>query len=70
MVQGMKLWYTNNSPFISYTALTPHSNSRSDFSSYVTSHLQYKIIATCIEHTTALWANNMHVKREYKSKPC
>ena len=37
----MKLWYTNNSRFTSYTTLTPHSDSWSDFSSYITSHVQY-----------------------------
>ena len=50
----MKLWYTNNSPFTSYTTVTPHSDSRSDSSAYVTSHVQYttyKIIA-CIERAT------------------
>ena len=34
----MKLWCTNNSPFTSYTTVTPHSDSRS---AYVTSHVQY-----------------------------
>ena len=29
-----------------------------------------KIIATCIERTTALRANKTRVKREYKSVPC
>ena len=37
----MKLWYTNNSPFTSYTTITLHSDSRSDFSAYVTSHVRY-----------------------------
>ena len=41
---GMKLWYTNNSPFTSYTTLTPHSDSRSDFSTYVTSHVHYTYV--------------------------
>ena len=62
----MKLWYTNNFPFTSYTTLTPHSDSRS---AYVTSHVQYttyKIIATCIERATALRANNMRVTRGIK----
>ena len=34
----MKLWYTNNSAFTSYTTVTPHSDFRS---AYVTSHVQY-----------------------------
>ena len=37
----MKLWYTNKSPFTSYTTITPHSDSQNDFSAYVTSHVQY-----------------------------
>ena len=37
----MKLWYTKNSPFTSYTTVTTHSDSRSNFSFYVTSHVQY-----------------------------
>ena len=69
----MKLWYTNNSPFTSYTTVTPHSNSQSNFSAYVTSHVQYttyKIIA-CIEHATVLWANITHITHEYKQvKAC
>ena len=65
----MKLWYTNNSPLTSYTTVTLHSDSRSDFSAYVTSHVQYttyKIIA-CIERATVLRANIMRVTREYKA---
>ena len=55
----MKLWYTNNSPFTSYTILTLHSDSRSHFSSYVTSHVQYTyIIAMSIERATVLRVNN------------
>ena len=59
----MKLWYTINSPFTSYTTVTPHSDSQSDFSAYVTLHIQhttYKINAR-IEHATVLWANIMHI---------
>ena len=37
----MKLWCTNNSSFTSYTPLTPHSDSQSDFPAYVTSHVHY-----------------------------
>ena len=62
----MKLWYTSNSPFTSYTTVTPHSDSRSDISAYVTSHVQYtmyKIIA-CIEHATAPKINNPY--RDWK----
>ena len=47
LTPGIKLWFTNNFPFTSYTTVTPHSD---DFSAYVTSHVQnttYKIIA-CI----------------------
>ena len=65
----MKLWYTNNTPFTSYTTVTPHGYSRSDFSAYVMSHVQYityKIIA-CIERATVLQANNMQVTRKYKA---
>ena len=54
----MELWYTNNSPFTSYTTVTPHNDLRSDFFGYMTSHVQYttyKIIA-CIERATVLWA--------------
>ena len=61
----MKFWCTNNSPFTSYTTVTPDSDSGSDYSTYVTSHDQYttyKIIA-CIECATALWANIMLVTR-------
>ena len=56
----MKLWYTDNPPFTSYTTVTPLSDSQS---AYVTSHVQYtthKIIA-CIEHATVLRANITHV---------
>ena len=59
LIPGIKLWYTNNSPFTSYTTVTPHSDSRSDSSAYVTSHVEYttyKIIA-CIECATVLQAN-------------
>ena len=57
----MKLWYTKNCPFTSYTTVTPPSASRSDISAYMTSHVQYttyKIIA-CIERATVLRANIM-----------
>ena len=55
----MKLWYTNYSPFTSYTTVTPHSDSRSDFSAYMTSHVQYTTykISACIECATVLRAN-------------
>ena len=55
----MKLWYTNNSPFTSYTTVTPHSDSRSDFSTYVTSHVQYTTykIIVYIERATVLRAD-------------
>ena len=70
----LKLWYTNNSPFTSYTTVTPHSDSRSDFLAYVMSRIQYtytyKIIATCIERATVLWGDIMCVMREYKALPC
>ena len=72
LTPGMKLWYTNNSSFTSYTTFTPHSESRSDFSSYMTSNvhlLMYKIIAMCIERTTELWTN-ICVTCEYKSVMC
>ena len=62
----MKLWYTNNSLFTSYTTVTAHSDSRS---AYVTSHFQYttyKIIA-CIERAAVLRADNTRVMREYKA---
>ena len=41
----MKLWYTNNSPFTSYTTVTPHSDSRSID---VTSHVQYTEVIVCV----------------------
>ena len=65
----MKLWYTNNSPFTSYTTVTPHSDSRSDTSAYVTSHVQYTAYKSmaCIERATVLRANNMRVTHEYKA---
>ena len=71
----MKLWYTSNSPFTSYTTVTPHSDFRSDLSAYMTSHVQYTTykIIVCIERATVLCANIMHVTREYKageSVPC
>ena len=62
----MKLWYTNNSSFTSYTTVTPHSDSRSDISAYVMSHVQYTIIA-CIECATMLRANIILVMYEYKA---
>ena len=64
----MKLWNTNNTPYASYTTLTLHSDFRSDFSSYMMSHIQYtytyKVIATYIKHATTLQANNMCVTCE------
>ena len=63
----MKLWYTNNSPFTSYTPLAPHSGSQSDFSAYVTLHIQYKIIAMCIECATVLQANNTRIMLKVKA---
>ena len=65
-IPGVKLWYTSNSPFTSYTTVTRHSDSQSDFSAYLMSHVQYKFIAR-IEHAPALRANIMHVTREYKA---
>jgi len=53
-----------------FTTLTPHSDSQSNFFSYMSSCVQYtmyKIIATCIERTTTLWPYNMCVTREYKA---
>ena len=52
----MKLWYTNNSPFTSYTTVTPHSDSRPEAPTY-------KIIA-CIECATVHYVCNA---REYKA---
>ena len=73
-IPGMKLWYTNNSLFTSYTTLTPHSDSQSNFFSLMLRHtfnvLTYKIVATCIEHTTMFQAYNTRVKREFKCVPC
>ena len=66
----MKLWYTNNSPFISYTTVTPHSDSRSDFSAYVTSHIQhtmYEIIAMCIDCAAVLRADIRRITHGYKA---
>ena len=71
----MKLWYTNKLSFTSYTTLTRHSCARWNFHVYVMSRVQctmYKIIATSIECTTALQANNMRVTRASinESVPC
>ena len=65
----MKLWYTNNSPFTSYTTVTPYSDSQSDFSAYVTSHIQYTTykIIPCIERATVLLAKIMRVTHEYEA---
>ena len=38
-------WYTNNSPFTSYTTVTPHSDSQSID---VTSHVQYTEVIVCV----------------------
>ena len=66
----MKLWYTNNSPFTSYTTITSHSDSQSDFTAYLTYHMfsipTYKIIA-CIERTTMLQADITRVLCESKA---
>ena len=59
-------WNFGVPAFTSYTTVTPHSNSQSDFSAYVTSHIQYTIIA-CIERATVLWANIMHISHKYKA---
>ena len=69
MVHLPQLCHTNNSPFTSYTTVTPHSDSRSDFSAYVTSHVQYTTyeIIACIERATMLRANIMRVTRECKA---
>ena len=67
----MKLCYTNNLLFTSYTTVIPHSDSWSNFSlmwCHAFSISMYKIIATCIECTTALRANNTHVKHGYKGR--
>ena len=58
----MKLWYINNSPFTSYTTVTPYSDLGSDFFAYVTSHIQYTMykIITCIERATMLRADITH----------
>ena len=39
--EGMKFWCTNKISFVSYTTLTPHTNARRDFHTYVMSHFQY-----------------------------
>ena len=49
--QDEKLWYPSNSPFTSYTTVTPHSDSRrSNFSAYVTSHIQYTTFTVLTRH--------------------
>ena len=58
--QEKKLWYTNNSPITSYTALTPH-NSRSDFSSYETSRILR--IKSLLRVLSALRASNTRIMR-------
>ena len=63
------LVHPNNSSFTSYTIVTPHSDSRTDFSAYVTSDVHYttyKIIA-CIESAPMLRADIIRVMREYKA---
>ena len=57
----MKLWYTNNSPFTSYTTVTLTATPEAIVSAYVTSRVQlayttYKIIAR-IERAIVLPAN-------------
>ena len=56
----MKFWYTNELLFTSYTTLTVLA--------YVTSHVQYAYVQShCYMYATMLWANNKHIKSEYKS---
>ena len=63
----MKLRYTNNSPFTSYTTITPHSDLGPKRLRDVTRLIStYKIIAR-IERATLLWANITRVTREYKA---
>ena len=62
----MKLWYTKNPPFTSYTTVTPHGDSREAIFLLTRRHVQYiayKIIA-CIERATVLRANIVRVTRE------
>ena len=55
LTPAMKLWYTNNSPFTSYTTLSHPSQQlpRRYFRLRDVTHSMYKIIATCIERTRA-----------------
>ena len=64
----MKLWDSSNSPFTIYTTITPHSDSRSNYSTYVTSYVQYTTykIIVCTEHATYFRAN-MRVTRKYEA---
>ena len=70
-VNDMVYLYPRNKSFV-YQQLslhTTHSDSRSDISAYVTSHVlytTYKIIAS-IECATVLRANITRVTREYKA---
>ena len=54
----LKLWYINNSPFTSYTTVTPYCPKQ--FFAYVTSHI-YTYVIACIDHATMLWGNIMRV---------
>ena len=71
LLQEQNFWYTNKFSFTSYATITPHSDSRSEFPTYMTSHIEYilayKIIATCIEHATMHWAITMCVMYEHKA---
>ena len=63
------LVYQQLSLHLHYITVTLHSDSRSDSSTYMTSHVQYttyKIIA-CIERATVLRDNIMRVTRKYKA---
>ena len=48
-------------------SVTFHSNSKSAYMMSRVQYTTYKIIARCIELTTALWPNNTHVTRKYKA---
>ena len=66
MVHLKKLWYTNKSPFTSYTTIIPCSNSWSDYPltwGHVFNTPTYKTFAMCIEHITELQTNNTCVMR-------
>ena len=62
----MKVWSTNKLHFSRYTTFTPHSDTKTYFHTYVTSHVQmlsYEIIVTLLS-TTLLRTNKTCIIQE------